>query len=298
MNCVINWILLTIPLRPFAFCRRAYFALSSKNFSKRPAFVWQLVVSYVTVGVACFILQRPFAETVKSATYFPFGTIRFVHVLTSFRVRESGWLFEKLMISLFMWLEWKLRRNFWLTLYTRCRKKNCSPLLSRPRKRVIVWFPLSYPTPQKFQKLPNESRSFAVFVKAAAKGGSRREAQTVSTKFANSWFIKKSPSTTGAYFTHEYELCNQLNKKTYHQLLHSQNDGQLCKAVLLPAATGLKKQLHAVGGVLRHGGRCLLHTSTPVCRNRRYTRAAGRKMRHGITVLFLWNERPGNSEAP
>lgn len=33
---------------------------------------------------------------------------------------------KKLMISLFMWLEWKLRRNFWLTLYTRCRKKNAT----------------------------------------------------------------------------------------------------------------------------------------------------------------------------
>ena len=48
-------------------------------------------------------------------------------------------------------------------------------------------------------------------LKAAAKGGSRHEAHTVSTKSDGHWHIKKSPSTAGGNSTHEYELSNQLN---------------------------------------------------------------------------------------
>ena len=56
------------------------------------------------------------------------------------------------------------------------------------------------------------SRNDAVsLLKAAAKGGSRHEAHTVSTKSDGHWHIKKSPSTAGGNSTHEYELSNQLN---------------------------------------------------------------------------------------
>ena len=48
-------------------------------------------------------------------------------------------------------------------------------------------------------------------LKAAAKGGSRHEAHTLSTKSDGHWHIKKSPTTAGENFTHEYELFNHLN---------------------------------------------------------------------------------------
>ena len=50
----------------------------------------QLVSSYVAVGVAGFTFNGFLAKAIKSAADFPFGTIRLIHVLTSFRSRESG----------------------------------------------------------------------------------------------------------------------------------------------------------------------------------------------------------------
>ena len=48
-------------------------------------------------------------------------------------------------------------------------------------------------------------------LKAAAKGGSRHEAHTLSTKSDGHWLIKKSPTTVGNLSTLEYELSNHLN---------------------------------------------------------------------------------------
>jgi hypothetical protein len=55
------------------------------------------MMAYITLGVDCFILQRLFAETVKSATDFPFGTIRLVHVLTSF----SRHIYQRSVVTFF-----------------------------------------------------------------------------------------------------------------------------------------------------------------------------------------------------
>ena len=48
-------------------------------------------------------------------------------------------------------------------------------------------------------------------LKAAAKGGSRHEAHTLSTKSDGHWHIKKSPPTTGENYACIYELSNHLN---------------------------------------------------------------------------------------
>ena len=56
------------------------------------------------------------------------------------------------------------------------------------------------------------SRNDAVsLLKAAAKGGSRHEAHTLSTKSDGHWHIKKSPTTAGNLSTLDYELSNHLN---------------------------------------------------------------------------------------
>ena len=56
------------------------------------------------------------------------------------------------------------------------------------------------------------SRNDAVsLLKAAAKGGSRHEAHTISTKSDGHWHIKKSPTTTGGNYACIYELSNHLN---------------------------------------------------------------------------------------
>ena len=48
-------------------------------------------------------------------------------------------------------------------------------------------------------------------LKAAAKGGSRHEAKSISTKSDSYWLIKKSPPTTGGNYAYIYELSNHLD---------------------------------------------------------------------------------------
>ena len=56
------------------------------------------------------------------------------------------------------------------------------------------------------------SRNDAVsLLKAAAKGGSRHETHTVSTKSDCHWHIKKSPSTAGENYAYQYELSHHHN---------------------------------------------------------------------------------------
>jgi len=57
------------------------------------------------------------------------------------------------------------------------------------------------------------SRNDAVsLLKAAAKGGSRHEVHTLSTKSDGHRHTKKSPFTTGGNYAYKYELSNHLNK--------------------------------------------------------------------------------------